>query len=307
MSVWDSNRIINKNSIFGEYAVRLDRISYDVCRWDGTSFAYTPDSYDERVCQYNFSVTHPYLLQKSVTNSSTIDDIKILDRFYDFAGRRLLADINFTPIQRSNSSDILAKIDTIMKQYSDTATILVRDAGHPLFGYRKAANRELYIMDATTWTIDTTLSFNRGKTTIVYAPNATDIMIKGSLDARLILLAPRATIQFINTDCHVSDTIGGIYVAADFTTNSIKNQANQEQRCTGGGLVIDGMLIGGIADSITALAQRRRSTLNNWFTTRDKDGVIFDGASLRIQANPSLWNDMPTLMSELMEVLTVTK
>ena len=162
-------------------------------------------------------------------------------------------------------------------------------------------------MDATTWTIDTTLSFNRGKTTIVYAPNATDIMIKGSLDARLILLAPRATIQFINTDCHVSDTIGGIYVAADFTTNSIKNQANQEQRCTGGGLVIDGMLIGGIADSITALAQRRRSTLNNWFTTRDKDGVIFDGASLRIQANPSLWNDMPTLMSELMEVLTVTK
>lgn len=67
------------------------------------------------------------------------------------------------------------------------------------------------------------------------------------------------------------------------------------------------MLIGGIADSIIVLAQRRRSTLNNWFTTRNKDSVIFDGASLRIQANPSLWSDMPVLMNELVKAFEISK
>ncbi len=46
--------------ILGEYKLSLEQINYEVC--NGTGFE--AKSFDRRVCQANFAVTKPYLMQR---------------------------------------------------------------------------------------------------------------------------------------------------------------------------------------------------------------------------------------------------
>jgi hypothetical protein len=81
---WDASKI-NADSpfaIFGEYTVSLSKISYDICRFDGQTFSISSDSYEDRVCQYNFAITTPYAIQKGVGLSSFSDDQDILSKFF---------------------------------------------------------------------------------------------------------------------------------------------------------------------------------------------------------------------------------
>lgn len=58
---------------YGEYAIRLDAIEYEVCVEEQTylsngdsvvEYEFVAQTYDKRVCQYNFAVTAPYMIQK---------------------------------------------------------------------------------------------------------------------------------------------------------------------------------------------------------------------------------------------------
>jgi hypothetical protein len=57
------------NGVYGEYKLRLKKIDYKVCSGssviNGGVAPYNTfnDSYDETICEYNFTVTRPYLMQ----------------------------------------------------------------------------------------------------------------------------------------------------------------------------------------------------------------------------------------------------
>jgi len=70
---------------------------------------------------------------------------------------------------------------------------------------------------------------------------------------------------------------------------------------------VQGILIGPGLDG--KFVNARRAILDHWFdieTTRQKE-KIFDGASLLIQTNPSLWKQLPPAANEFMEKLQIWK
>lgn len=89
---------------YGEFALRLEKISYDVCTSqkitevndegelvDTITYTKKTDQvYDQRVCQYNFPVTTPYFIQKGTALSSRPDDAEKLGNFKKLDGRDIL-------------------------------------------------------------------------------------------------------------------------------------------------------------------------------------------------------------------------
>src|SRR5690606_1169058 len=91
--------------------------------------------------------------------------------------------------------------------------------------------------------------FNDNIPTTLLIDGTHTITIRGSLYANVLILAPEATIQFVNEDCDMVDRVQGIFLAKNFITvqdiygDIHKNLANTESdkpiRCTDGGLVIE--------------------------------------------------------------------
>jgi hypothetical protein len=69
------------------------------------------------------------------------------------------------------------------------------------------------------------------------------------LYANLLILAPDATVKFVNEDCDTTDMVQGIFLANNFITaqevygKQYKTLANTNKekpvRCTDGGLVVE--------------------------------------------------------------------
>lgn len=79
-------------SYYGEFAVQLEKITYDICLQDedDDSFYAVTQEYAQRVCQYNFAVTTPYFIQKGASLSSEGDDKQKLGNFRKLDGRTIL-------------------------------------------------------------------------------------------------------------------------------------------------------------------------------------------------------------------------
>jgi Domain of unknown function DUF11 len=294
-------------AIFGEYTVSLDTIAYDICRYDGQSFNITSDRYEDRVCQYNFAVTTPYAIQKGVGLSSFSDDKDILSKFFSLGGTQLLQGISFDPITTKSRTDVALLLQPLLDRYDTQATQQVVDATSMFKGMRKVPGQEIYVTDHN-FILDTRDPINTNKATVLIALGDVTIRVLGSLNSRMMILAPQGTITFENTDCDSNDSVEGVFVAWSFDTNTVKNTLQGDTRCSWGGLVVDGLLIGGGEEGIKSLRDRRRSTLNDWFSSSfERDQQIFDGASLRIQSNAKLRSGLPQMVSEVMKELKVSK
>jgi len=82
------------DNVYGEYKIVLDEVNYKYCDGDNRQTG-TPI---KRVCDVNFAVTKPYLVQKSsfgLTPKAT--DIN-LDNFYDLEGKSLISNTDLDQI-----------------------------------------------------------------------------------------------------------------------------------------------------------------------------------------------------------------
>jgi hypothetical protein len=103
------------------------------------------------------------------------------------------------------------------------------------------------------------------------------------------------------------DQFDGIFILgedAKLTATRIRNDDEDNDRDSTGGLVIRGVVVGG---QIESLIEARRSVLRGWFYNRDKDTMFREGASLRIQNNPRLRITPPPGVDELDSVFDVYK
>lgn len=83
-------------SDFGEYKISLDEVKYKYC--DADDSKEIKEATTIRVCQANFALTKPYMMQ--VGGSTTYTDVNLSD-FYDMDGNKIIKSID------------LDKVDTI--------------------------------------------------------------------------------------------------------------------------------------------------------------------------------------------------
>lgn len=98
----------------------------------------------------------------------------------------------------------------------------------------------------------------------------------------------------------------------------MNNNLNQP-RCRKGNLVVNGALVGNNLDKLIA---SRRSHLEHWFTFRrsgedlenddakikaERRDEVYQGASVLITQNPSLWRSLPPGVDELLTTLNISR
>lgn len=88
-------------------------------------------SYDGRVCQFNFAVTTPYLMQKGATFSSLVDDQQTLQRFLRFDGRGIL---DFGSVDFLTKPSTITAFDSIKQMVDESRVRAIQslDVVHPI-------------------------------------------------------------------------------------------------------------------------------------------------------------------------------
>lgn len=140
-----------------------------------------------------------------------------------------------------------------------------------------------------------------------------NLTVNGSLYGQGVYIVKNGTITFTNNSCDEVDVVRGIFATdGGFSTSRIRNDdPAATQRCDGGSLHVDGILIGpGINDTFM---NNRRATLNLWSTEQNTDLFInyseqqlsptqlqakkeeknrrlFEGASVLITTEPGQWD-----------------
>lgn len=136
-------------------------------------------------------------------------------------------------------------------------------------------------------------------------------------------IVPNGNIYVDVADCNKQQTLEGIFITAkefratDNPTlarrgNVIENTDGATPRCRDGRLKISGVLAG---NGVLNLVNARRSALNEWFTIAGRPSratviatrrnQVYDGASLLIETNTSLWSDLPPGAADLDQLLKV--
>lgn len=117
-------RMNEKIDSFGEYKIRLEKIHYNYCGVDNGSPASIKGIPFCRVCETNFAVTRPYLMQIGATSSASSDD---LEDFYDITGEQILSSSELNDIQDARYSDydgggnIASLLSTFINKYDALA------------------------------------------------------------------------------------------------------------------------------------------------------------------------------------------
>jgi hypothetical protein len=134
------------------------------------------------VCQFNFAVTAPYLIQKGAALSSLPDDLKKLKKFRRIDGRTILDVSDITLLEQTSSSDTFATMKKTVYAAADKA-IQSLDVAHPVgmldSGFRKVPNQELYVIDNgfTFRHTSKSTAFNAGKPTTIIVRGAVSVKI----------------------------------------------------------------------------------------------------------------------------------
>ena len=305
----------------GEYKISLSKVDYQYCK---NGMAVTGNPY-ARVCQVNLAVTDHYLMQKGSTATQTNTK---LDNYFLLDGQPLYkaTDLNkvdqLTNLNYANlSSSMKSLTDGLIAKYEKiawTATIGGITA-------KKVPGQSIYIMEGGKTFNGASLS--RPTTIIVNW----DVTIVGDIKKNVLLIA-KGTVKFNlpfpwerNNGCNAQQ-IHGIIVAQKWFVASdnhkwYKNTDLNDPRCRKGNLMVYGALIGNNLGDVVA---SRRSHLEGWFTFNQNGSVlgnnsgeerikakrrkdVYEGASVYVEQNPSLWRDIPPGADEFLKTLNISR
>ncbi|GHV23423.1 hypothetical protein FACS189428_6910 [Clostridia bacterium] len=320
--------------VYGEYKLSLHEVNYLQCE---NGYRKTQDSYN-RVCDVNFSVTKPYIIQK--TPAGNVENVKIDTTTVDLSKFLMYAD--GTP---TNFSAQLGKVISTGGVYNPTKEVkdalngfinkyskLAVKVNSSLFGstdVKKVPGKDIYFVNGNitidgfrftydvsktkkTETKGTNSIYDRPFTIVQTVGNTT---IKGNLNHNMMLLTNGAITFDGSNNCNDAQVVKGIFYAGmDFkSANVAKNdRLNNTDRCIGGNLHIKGIAIGKGLDNVAA---NRRSELNQWFRSRssqdqsatDRRNYIMNGAAVLIEYATSVFTKatMPPGAEEFTTALAV--
>ena len=316
---------------YGEYKLSLDEVRYLQCvneQWK------VQDPYP-RVCEVNFSVTKPYILQK--TPSGTVNATNAeLSKFRMYADGTATFDKTLSNILTTSPSDYTATtaVQDAMTTFINKYSKLAVKVNSNLFGatnVKKVPGKDIYFVDGDLniegfrYTYDTSKTrknqvhgnnaiYDKPFTIVQTNGNTT---IKGNLNHNMMLLTNGSITFSPEKNCNDAQVVKGIFYAKNKFISSPgavwNTNLNNKERCIGGNLHIKGIAIG---EGLNQVMQDRRSELNEWFrspgTNQSADqarrrDLIMNGASLLIEYSPSVFtkSTMPPGAEEFTTALEV--
>ncbi|MDO4713620.1 MAG: hypothetical protein Q4B28_03040 [bacterium] len=306
---------------FGEYKVALERVDYEVCNGkDEKGKPLTTKQYtDDRICEVDFAVTDPYLIQKSpygignkATTNLNIYKLKngatFMDRFFS------------TQTISEKAYDAPANIEKLFTTFKNKYQRIAKSLGN---GLSKVPGKSIYFYSG-----DEDITSVLGKDVIakpftLIASKGQDLKIKGSLYTNAMIMTAGKIHIDASASCNgnaskygqAGQLLQGIFYAGkgfkSIGHESLKNtlaNLDKGEWCNYGNLHIKGVAIGDLSDMV----ENRRSELYTWFQgstggqgAAEKVNKILNGASVLIDYNPGLRGQLPPGAEEFNKALEV--
>lgn len=319
------------NGILGEHKLVLDKVEYTYCDGENKEHKTAVGS----ICSVNFTVTQPYIAQKSsfgITPKAT--NIK-LEWYQTLDGEDLISTTDLEDImvldesEYDGGSDVDALMTTFINKY-DKLAITVPQSSLKWTAFegeditvKVVPQQKIYILESNGWSSSIQLkNLKKFTSPFTIITKNIDLVIKGNVDYNGMFLVNGGTITFDKSDdmvgndrCPAPQIVKGIFVTDEgfkWRVPALQNDTLTLNRCTYGNLQVKGILIG---DGIENIVESRRSNLNKRFTKAGSTPTIkaarrndiFNGAALLIEYSPSLWNSLPPGAGEFTKVLDIYK
>lgn len=298
----------------GEYKLKLSRVEYDYCWDDWEKERATTDN----VCETNFTITKPYLVQKSafgMTPKTTTIDLR---DFYTINKEAIISRTDLADVMVLDESSYewiwvtSPMIDSFVKS-AERLAVSTKAPGNlaSKVTAKKVPNKEIYILYGNNNDLNIINWANISKPFTLIVKNA-NLVIDGNIDVNGMFIVQNGTIKFNDTSCKGQQIVKGIFVANKFSAVKNTNDSLYKERCNAGGLYVKWVLIGW---GIENLVQNKRSNLSRWFRVSwsessietQRRNMIFNGASVLIEYSPELWQQLPPGADEFTKALEVYK
>lgn len=311
---------------FGEYKIALEEVKYKKCDEKDKDWKVVLGSRvyktDDRVCEVDFAVTDPYLIQKSpygIWNkaSTPLDNYK-LKNGESFMGPIFPAS-SISTTAYAVPADTKKLFTTFKNKYSKIAkSVNVKK------WLSKVPWKSIYLVSGEQINLDGLISnVSKPFTLIATHPDA-NISINGDVSVNAMIMT-QWTITFdASKSCndgggrkwgHAGQIVRWIYYAGSWFNSSwdgalknIEKNLDTWKWCNYGNLHIKWVAIWDLSEVV----KTRRSELYTWFkwtgwgkVWTEKKDIVINGASVLVEYNPDLWGNLPPGANEFNKVLEV--
>lgn len=298
-----------------EYKLRLKEITYDYCDGD----LEVQDSQTDNVCETNFTITKPYLVQKSafgITPKATDIDLK---DFYDINRNDIVTRTDLADVMVLDENDYQSNdVNFMVRTFIDTAEKLAVGTSIPdwldnkVTSAKKVPNKDIYILYGNGNDITLIKDANVTKPFTLIVKNA-NLIVDGDIDVNGMFIVNDGKIKFKDDNCNKQQIVKGIFIAKEFdATEKNGNYTLNDERCNAWWLHVKWVLIWWWIEN---LVEKKRSNLARWFRVSwseeskriQRRNMIFNGASVLIEYSPELWQQLPPGADEFTKMLDVYK
>lgn len=307
--------------MLGEYKLALESIDYDICRGtdkDG-NVSKEHQHFDERICEVDFAVTDPYLIQKSpygIGNKATTD----LRKYQLKNGTSFMDEYFKTEIKDPKDYQAPENMQKLFTTFKNKYQRIAKPLGN---GLSKVPGKSIYFYSGDK---DITSVLGQDVTTkpftLIASKKEQDLTIKGSLFTNAMIMTAGEIHIDASASCNGNKTKYGragqvlqgiFYAGKGFKSIGHENLKNTEanlhkgERCNYGNLHIKGVAIGDLSEVVN----HRRSELYEWFSadaskgSEKKKEIVVNGASVLVDYNPSLRGQLPPGAEEFNKALEV--
>lgn len=301
--------------VYGEYKLQLNRIDYAVCATSGSLTQKTVQwaslinaSSTWVICEYNFTVSRPYLMQ--VGNILSSNQTDKLSNFYGFNDgnkkQSILSQywINLTPLTLNKFAPN-ATISYIINEFVNKQSKLAIRSIEYWPRTSRVPGSNVFIYEGNMTLDINTLPTNTTSTIIIKNWN---LVLSGSIKNSNLYIVPDGTVTFSNW-CNQNQEIYWVVISNKDLLSDIPYMNNNllNKRCQEGWLTIYGTLVGKWIDT---LISKRRSKLEGWFIKSDywnKYQSIINGWAITIKSNPTFNTTPPPWWNDLSKSITTLK
>lgn len=332
------NALLNWNQTkrYWEYKLVLEKVDYEYC--DKTVWQWKKWKRYGAVCEVDFAVTKPYMMQVSTFGVNPVwsNWLAFLDDYYDMNWKKILDStdlketINTENSDYAISSDARSQMNAFKEKYGKLAVKINKNAVSRIWldvsnieSVSKVPNQSIYFIEWNWGTLTLSQSKANNKTAAytIFVENANVEIVWKFLQYAMIITD--WTISFIDNAWDSKDrctewwqVVQWIFVALKGfkeSTPSLININENQERCARWGLHVKWVLIW---SNIENLIKNRRSQLNSWFNVNyvwwtpqkirtDRKKKIMEWAALLIEYSPELWKSLPPWAEIFTESLQV--
>lgn len=334
----DITNLLDENiDTYGEYKLVLKDVEYQYCNpetkdWDDGRLY-------EWICEVDFALTKPYITQISTLGVSptATSDLDFLEDFYAIDGTDLVDrtdirntmevdwdDYEFDSATTIERAEFKKKYEPLAISVNGTFEVWNNKTINDIFGganVKKVPNKFIFFVD---WNggelVLKQLTDNFPWTPFTIYVEWMNIKVEWDVLTNGMILTDQ---KIYFEDEEWSDgrcdewwqVVQWIFVAKDWfdAEEKMRNRDEDEERCAWGNLHVKWVLIWWGLDD---LMKKKRSHLNDWFNSttinenklkRERRSEIFQGASVLIEYNPELWDDLPPGAELFVDTLDVYK